>query len=129
MPEQLDLVDLLNYPETPGWRKPETSIEAAEAIARQVGRLRARVLAEVQAGEAKGWGGLTADEAAGRLDLPVLTVRPRVTELRAMERLFDSGLRRTNESGRRAIVWTTRRPSDAQVEKHKKTKYERRKGR
>ncbi|MFQ5776341.1 MAG: hypothetical protein ACE5GS_17620 [Kiloniellaceae bacterium] len=128
MPKQPDLLD---YPATPGWQSPETSIEAAEAVAPRVGRLRARVLGAVEQAEARGWGGLTADEAARLLDLDVLTARPRVCELRRMDLLHDSGLRRKNASGRRAIVWSTRgaereKPSN---DKRLKTKYERRKGR
>ena len=50
--------------------------------------------------------GLTADEAtvAGA---SLLAIRPRVSELRDLGVVVDSGLRRRNRSGRRAIVWRT----------------------
>jgi predicted ArsR family transcriptional regulator len=50
--------------------------------------------------------GMTADECAGRLGLSILTVRPRVTELSRLGKLRDSGARRANGSGKKAIVWT-----------------------
>ncbi len=50
-------------------------------------------------------GGATADEIAYALKYSVLTVRPRVSELRRMNRIVDFGARRPNQSGRPAIVW------------------------
>lgn len=126
MPEQLDLLD---YPRTPGWRKPETSIEAAEAIAPAVEGLRAEVLAAIRRAEALGSDGLTADEAAAKLERSILAIRPRVTELRALGLLFDSGERRQNESGRRAVVWTTEAQSKPEIKNPNKSKYEKVKGR
>lgn len=97
--EQLDLLD---YPYTPGWQKPETSIEAAETIAPQGKRLQAMVLGAIaEAGDH----GRTADEVATRLDLTPFTARPRCTELRQLGLIEDSGFRRENDSGSRAIVW------------------------
>jgi hypothetical protein len=49
--------------------------------------------------------GATADELAGVLKHSPFTTRPRCTELRAMGLIRDSGDRRLNSSGRRAIVW------------------------
>ena len=94
--------DLLDYPRTPGWRTPVTSIEAAEAIAPGAKLLRDKVLRAIRAAGAFG---LTADEAAARLGLTPFTARPRCTELNKLGEIMDSGLRRENESGRRAIVW------------------------
>ena len=48
---------------------------------------------------------LTADELAARLDLPILYVRPRVSEMVTASRLVDSGRRGRNASGKRAIRW------------------------
>jgi hypothetical protein len=45
-----------------------------------------------------------ADSIAAMLDLSILTVRPRLTELRIMNLVFDTGIRRPNASGRNAIV-------------------------
>lgn len=49
--------------------------------------------------------GLTADEVAALLVQSVLAVRPRVAELRKEGFIRDTGLRRSNASGKRAIVW------------------------
>lgn len=97
-----DQLDLLDYPNTPGWQEAETSIEAAEVIAPELKRLQAMVLGAIQ--EA-GDHGRTADEVAVRLDVTPFTARPRCTELRELKLIQDSGFRRENESGRRAIVW------------------------
>jgi hypothetical protein len=66
------------YPDVPGFKAANgASQEAAAAIAPRVPRLRGIVLAAFHEAPA----GLTADEAAGVVDLPVLSVRPRVAEL------------------------------------------------
>ena len=49
--------------------------------------------------------GATADEIAYSLKYSILTVRPRVSELRKMNKIVDSGSRRQNSSGRMAIAW------------------------
>ena len=41
--------------------------------------------------------GMTADEVAGRLGLGVLSVRPRVAELKRDRRLYATGTRRRND--------------------------------
>ena len=48
--------------------------------------------------------GGTADEVAGRLGLPVLTVRPRCTELRQLGLVERTGERRATASGSGAYV-------------------------
>jgi predicted ArsR family transcriptional regulator len=48
--------------------------------------------------------GLTPDEVARRLEISVLTVRPRCSELVRRGRLVDNGVRRANASGRLAKV-------------------------
>jgi predicted ArsR family transcriptional regulator len=88
------------YPQAAGWkdRASETSEAAAAVI--DAGAIRATVYA---------WlvkrGPHTADEIADALDLSILTVRPRCSELRATNHIFDTGVRRPNASGRMAIVW------------------------
>jgi len=49
---------------------------------------------------------LTADALAERLDLSILYVRPRVSELVRQARLVSSGERGLNASGRMANKWT-----------------------
>jgi predicted ArsR family transcriptional regulator len=50
-------------------------------------------------------GPLTADALAERLDLPILYVRPRVSELVQKARIIRSGERAPNASGRLAHKW------------------------
>ena len=124
---------LFDYPRTPGFRARETSALAAGAAAPAAPRLRDRVLAEIRRAGATG---LTADEAAVNLGLTPFTCRPRVTELGKLGLVRDSGLVRTNLSGRTAIVWTAVPPEElaeaqAQAEResrrrHKTTEADRR---
>jgi predicted ArsR family transcriptional regulator len=71
-------------------------------------RLRALVL-ELLAATASG---LTADEAAAKLDESVLAVRPRVSELFHAGLIEKTGERRLNASGLFAHVWR-KRPAGA----------------
>lgn len=48
---------------------------------------------------------------AGRLGLSILSVRPRITELARDGKVRDSGDRRHNASGKRAIVWAPVNPA------------------
>lgn len=89
------------YPYEPGFKDRDTSKEAAEAIKPSATYLRRITL---EAFVAAGWSGLTADEAAKRLGLSILSIRPRVTELRQRKLLTDTGERRKNESGCSARV-------------------------
>jgi hypothetical protein len=49
---------------------------------------------------------LTADRVAERLDLSILYVRPRVSELAKQQRIVPSGERGRNASGKLANKWT-----------------------
>ena len=97
---QMDLLDWTpRYPSTPGAKATGTSTEAAEAMRPRAGILRAKVLAALRAKS------MTADECADLLRETVLAIRPRFSELRAQNLITDTGDRRINDSGRRAIVW------------------------
>lgn len=91
------------YPYAPGFKgaRGGASEQAARKIASSAKNLRGRVLAEYQAAV----NGLTADEAATRLGLSILSVRPRVAELHRLGELAPSSERRANESGTLATVW------------------------
>ena len=90
------------YPDAPGHRNVDTSIAAADALAPKLGRLQR--MAETAIRDA-GLHGLTADELAKRLDLDRWSIQPRTSELKRKGLIRDSGLRRPNASGKRAIVW------------------------
>ncbi len=92
----------LSYPNSQGWTEPGTSRDAALAISTTSKNLRALVLAAI---DAAGPNGLTADEVAGKLNMSVLSIRPRVAELYANNIIERDGQRRTNISGMKAAVW------------------------
>ena len=90
------------YPDAPGHRGVETSMAAADALTTKLGRLQRLVRATIQDAASDG---LTADELAARLNLDRWSVQPRTTELRRKGLIRDSGRRRPNVTGKRAIVW------------------------
>ena len=70
-----DQLDLLDYPNWPGFRARDTSKAAADAMAGKAPTLRDRVLRVICTYSP------TADEAAEILDESILAIRPRVSEL------------------------------------------------
>jgi predicted ArsR family transcriptional regulator len=98
--------DLFAYPDRPGAQSCDTSQDAADDIAPAAPQLRARALAVLERSN-----GLTADQVAARLGLSILSIRPRLTELARLGKVRDSGERRPNVSGKRAIVWLPVQPS------------------
>ena len=90
------------YPDAPGHRDVETSVAAADALAPKLGRLQR--MAEAAILDA-GSNGLTTDELAARLNLDRWSIQPRTSELRRKGHIQDSGQRRTNATGKQAIVW------------------------
>ena len=88
------------YPNSCGYKRPGTSEEAAASMRLASGPLRMACLACLLDRR-----GMTADEIAVEIGEDRLAVRPRLTELQALGLVKDSGDRRKNDSGRRAIVW------------------------
>lgn len=91
---------MTRYPETPGFKASGTSEEAAQAAQSNAGYYRnlcVRALGE--------HGPMTADEVAARVGADRLTIRPRMSELRKMGTIRETGERRKNASGKRASVW------------------------
>ena len=89
------------YPQSPGAQGRDTSYADAESIAETAPTLRSMC----RAAFAASGDGLTADEVAEILGHSILSVRPRVTELGRLNLIEDSGERRANQSGKKAIVW------------------------
>ena|SRR5260370_11407516 len=88
------------YPDVPGHRGRETSIEAAENIASRASVIRERVYAFLQNNGPHAEFEITA--ASG---FPRWTVQPRVSELRKAGRIIATGERRINpETGASADV-------------------------
>src|SRR5688500_7682694 len=94
-----DLFTYERYPAVPGYKSRDTAREAAESIKPKASTLRARVLSELARYP------MTADECATALRQPVLSIRPRFSELAALGKIEDTGERRFNASGKRAAVW------------------------
>lgn len=90
---------MINYPDSPGYKEPTTSKAAAIAEASRSETLRERVYNLLCRME------LTADECAENLRESILSVRPRLSELRLKGRIQQTGRTRHNASGHRAIVW------------------------
>lgn len=93
------LWDAPKYPASPGYKEPTTSLLSAVKAAGRAPNLRHAVMNEL----AKRPG--TADEIAQRLGESILTIRPRLSELRASGRIVPTGERRKNASGNLAIEW------------------------
>ena len=92
------------YPTHPGSRRnaPDTSRQAADAVAPFASSIRARVLAVISD---SGPSGSIGDDVAEHLDLLVYQVRARISELRAAGLIADSERRRIGVSGRSGVVW------------------------
>lgn len=101
---------MTTYPAEPGFKRsaPSTSEDAARAIASDAANLRQQVWDLFRFGLK-----MTADEAAAVVGRSVLSIRPRLSELRAKGLIEDSGLRRVNEpSNKKATVWQAVVPRD-----------------
>lgn len=98
--------DLFNwrneYPNQPGHRRRATSKAGADSVRAKAPTLRDQALAYIV--KMNMWGA-TADECAEALDKSVLTIRPRVTELYKLGKIYASGTTRKNKSGVNAVVW------------------------
>lgn len=96
------MMDLFSYPHRPGFKRTDTSLEAADDMKPKAARLREMVLAAIMDAGARG---LTTEEIVAVTRIPYSSAQPRTSELRATEQIKDSGERRLNASGKRAIVW------------------------
>lgn len=83
------------YPSSPGYKMPGASQEAAMRVAGDASKLRKAVLEELRRWPA----GRTADELAAGLRRSALSVRPRISELKAEGKIVATGERRRGESG------------------------------
>jgi hypothetical protein len=90
------------YLRDPGWKAPGTSQDAAQAITSRAKTIRDRVLAFLTERYPSSF---TADQIAVGLDASILTVRPRVSELRRSELIEPTVERRKNRSGLWAHCW------------------------
>lgn len=91
------------YPDAPGHRGIDTSIEAAVALVPALRTLQQLALDYIKSCGALG---ATSDECAAGLGIDRGSVQPRTSELSRKGLIVDSGLRRRNATGKRAIVWS-----------------------
>jgi predicted ArsR family transcriptional regulator len=89
------------YPDAPGFKISGPSEQAAKSMTGKAAKMREAVLDQIGQYPA----GATADEIARDLNLSVLSVRPRVSELHRNGEIEQTGARRKNESGMTATVW------------------------
>ena len=85
---------------TPILSPKDTRREAHESIGEHATRLETMALDSLRAD-----GPATSDQVATRLGIDRLSIRPRMTMLRDLGRIRDSGIRRPNVSGKLAAVW------------------------
>ena len=91
-----------DYPSIAGHRGVDTSISAAEGIRLSVGRLQRMALNAIRQAGSRG---LTTNELAVAVRIARDSIQPRTSELRELGLIYDSGDRRPNHNGKRAIVW------------------------
>ena len=94
------MIDLFNYPKSPGYKADGTSKAAAKAITPKALTIRDQVLSLLKRQDC------TPDEAAAILGVSILTVRPRFSELSKMHLIVRTGTTRHNDSGHKADVWS-----------------------
>jgi len=90
------------YPHVPGHRGVDTSMEAADKIAPKLGRLQALSCHAIRLA---GCNGATTHELCASLGMPKDSIQPRLSEMKRIGKIKDSGKRRRNASGVNAIVW------------------------
>ena len=100
--EDLDLLSKISEAITPGYNT-STSQEAAKSIVYTAASLRGRIYWHLLNNGPK-----TSQELAAALMIPHNGVWQRMSELRAKGAVQNSGEKRLNRSGRRAIVWEVR---------------------
>lgn len=93
---------MFEYPIGPGHRDVDTSVAAARDIEISVGRLQRIALRAIRAA---GTHGLTTNELSAQVRISRDSMQPRTSELRELGLIRDSGARRLNSNGKRAIVW------------------------
>lgn len=88
------------YPDRPGCKsRLDTTQRAADAVEGEADTLRRQSLEILRGGD------FTADEIAERLCRSILSIRPRVSELRKKGLIEPTAERRPNRSGHSAVVW------------------------
>lgn len=99
----MDLFDYREkFPNAPGFKRRETSRQAADDMKPKARTLRDRCFSELALGPK------TADQVAEILRRSVLTIRPRISELVKLGLIYDTGRTAENASGKQAVIWDIR---------------------
>lgn len=102
MQKMLSKYSELKYPMSPGYKEHSTSKEAATKVASRSRKLRERTLDAIKRKHSYG---ATPEEVSEILNESILSIRPRFTELKIMNFIYDSGLRRKNSFNSNTKVW------------------------
>lgn len=125
-PDQISLLDVLEPPtrstlgsspypdDLPGYTDEETGKAAAEIVKKDLGERQMAVLLEIHKAAS------TADEICDRMNVGHNHVAPRITELRKLRLIQDSGERRKTRSGCTAKVFQLTGTGIREVQKHMK---------
>lgn len=93
--------ELANYPDRPGYQRTDTSKAAADDMIPFAPTIKELVISALEER-----GPLATFELATYLRRSYRSVQPRTSELRAEQKIFDCGKRRTDpDTGKDAIVW------------------------
>lgn len=82
--------------------KPDTQLAALESIQKTAPRCRDQVFDVIQSRMPVG---ISSDQIAIALGWPINSISGRVTELRNLGRIKDSGARARTQAARQAILW------------------------
>ena len=93
-------MELFNYPSSPGFKDRDTSLKAAASVAKGTAFLQRKCIEALRR-----HGPMTPDETAGKINVSILAVRPRFTELLHAGAIANTGERRLNASRRWAKVY------------------------
>tara|TARA_R100000479_G_C6294062_1_gene167715 strand:+ start:259 stop:561 length:303 start_codon:yes stop_codon:yes gene_type:complete len=89
------------------WPVASAPTDTSEAAAKDM-KSRAPLLRERTLEQITNSTGLTADEIAANLGESILSIRPRVSELKKRGLIIKTDRRKRNHSGKAAIVWRAR---------------------
>ena len=88
------------YPNNAGYKEPTTSKKSAETVPAKTIRKKCLMILKNKMDY-----GATPDEVANLLNINILSVRPRFSELKLKDCIEDTGKTRSNESTKQAKVW------------------------
>jgi hypothetical protein len=101
---QLDLFTEPSYPNAPAIGKTDTSAEAAERVSKIANLLCDLALNKIYENPSTG-SEIVESLRERHPQIDVLSIRPRLTELKERGRIRDTGERRKNPKGKNEIVW------------------------